>query len=631
MLGIWHLAFGIGAIASTMFAAANPSKAQARPDIVVADFEGTDYAGWNTTGQAFGSGPARGTLANQMPVSGYLGHGLANSFMGGDGTVGTLTSPEFKVERTFINYLVGGGRHPGETGLRILIDGKEALTATGIDSEHLEWATWDVRKLAGKMARIEIFDRATGGWGHINVDQITLSDIRKAEEEKPEPLYHESLRPQFHFTAEKNWLNDPNGLVYYKGEYHLFFQHNPEGINWGNMTWGHAVSKDLVHWKQGTNALLPDRFGTMFSGSAVVDWNNTSGLQTGKEPPLIAMYTAAGDTSPESKGQPFTQCLAFSNDRGKTWTKYEQNPVLKHIAAQNRDPKVVWHAPTKRWVLALYLDKEDYALFTSPNLRDWTQIQTVTMKGSSECPDFFEIPIAGKPGETRWIFTGANGHYLIGRFDGAHFTPEAGPFVADYGANYYAVQTYSDTRDRRIQIAWMSGGAYPHMPFNQQMSFPCEFTLRPTADGLRLSRWPVPEIKSLHRPGKTFETLALKPGENPIADLSGDLWDIQAEFEPGDAEAFGFKVRGETIRYSVKDEKVTALGKSGPLKAESGKVRIRLLVDRSSIELFGNGGALSMTSCFVPPKSDHSLGLFSEGGTAKVVSLTVTPLNSAWR
>ena len=158
--------------------------------------------------------------------------------------------------------------------------------------------------------------------------------------------YKETYRPQYHFTPKTNWTNDPNGLIYYKGEYHLFFQHNPTGINWGNMTWGHAVSPDLVHWKQLPHAIHPDELGTIFSGSGVVDWNNTGGFQTGDEAVLVAFYTSAGNHAPEKV--PFTQSIAYSNDRGRSWTKYEGNPVIEHIVASNRDPKVIWHEPTKK-------------------------------------------------------------------------------------------------------------------------------------------------------------------------------------------------------------------------------------------------------------------------------------------
>ncbi len=158
-----------------------------------------------------------------------------------------------------------------------------------------------------------------------------------------EKLYDERCGPQFHFSPARNWTNDPNGMVFYKGEYHLFFQHNPTGLDWGNMTWGHAVSGDMLHWTQRKNAILPDEFGTIFSGSAVVDWNNTAGFQSGQQPVIVCIYTSAGGTSPESKGRPFTQLIAYSNDCGRTWVKYAKNPVLGHIAGGNRDPKVFWH------------------------------------------------------------------------------------------------------------------------------------------------------------------------------------------------------------------------------------------------------------------------------------------------
>ncbi|MDB6037105.1 MAG: glycosidase, partial [Verrucomicrobiales bacterium] len=190
-------------------------------------------------------------------------------------------------------------------------------------------------------------------------------------------------------------------------------------VDWDNMSWGHAVSKDLVHWQELLVALYPDEHGTMFSGSAVVDWNSTAGFQTGKEPALVAMFTAARN--------PFTQDLAYSNDRGRTWTKYEKNPVLGHIAAENRDPKVVWFAPEKKWVMSLYLDHNDYAIFESHDLKQWTKLQDFTLPDDSECPNFFEMPLAGDTHNTRWVFFGANGVYVVGKFDGQKFTPETRP------------------------------------------------------------------------------------------------------------------------------------------------------------------------------------------------------------
>jgi sucrose-6-phosphate hydrolase SacC (GH32 family) len=445
--------------------------------------------------------------------------------------------------------------------------------------------------------------------------------------------YTEAYRPQFHFTAQRGWLNDPNGLVFYRNEYHLFFQHNPTDVNWGNMTWGHAISHDLVHWQQKPDAIEPDSLGTIFSGSAVVDWDNTTGFQHGRHKPLVAIYTAAGGTSPESQGKPFTQCIAYSTDRGRTWTKYDHNPVLPHLIASNRDPKVVWYAPTRRWIMALYLDGEEFGLFTSPDLKTWTHLHNLTLPGCGECPDFFEIPLEGHEDESRWVFTAANGHYLVGTFDGEHFTPETEPLQVDYGANFYAVQTYSDipaSDPRRIQIAWMSGGNYPRMPFNQQMSFPCELTLRATPEGPRLYRWPVREIKSLYTATRRQRNMRLQAGNYPIPDLTDTLWDIEAEFELQDAASFGFKIRGEEVRYNVRAGTLTCLGRTAPLTPQDNRITLRVLVDSTSLEVFGNGGQVSLTSCFLPSNRAKELSLQATGGAVRLDALRVHSLRSAW-
>lgn len=542
-----------------MLLAVLSAAADERPDVVFADFEAETYGEWKATGEAFGPGPARGTLPNQMAVEGFAGKGLVNTYFKGDGTTGKLTSPEFKVERKYVRFLIGGGGYEGKTCLNLVTEGKTVRTATGPNtqpggSERLEVAGWDVAELSGKTARLVIVDDATGGWGHVNVDQIVFTDTkpptvlreikrelvaerkllhfpvknggpkrnvtvsvagreeRKFEIEladgKPDwwapldvsawrgqklvvtvdklpddsqalaslsqadelkdasDLYREPLRPQIRFSPRRGWTNDPNGLVFFGGEYHLFFQHNPYGWYWGNMHWGHAVSKDLVHWEERREALYPDALGPMFSGSAIVDWKNTSGLGTKDSPPLVLIYTAAGN--------PTVQCLASSTDKGRTWTKYAKNPVLVQITPGNRDPKVIWHEPTKRWVMALYVAQpkpgggeiHTIEFQTSPNLKDWTYASKI--EGFFECPDIFELPLDGDGSKKKWVLTAASSEYLVGTFDGKTFTPETPKLPGHRGRGFYAAQTYSDISDsdgRRIQIGWLQAPS-PGMSFN---------------------------------------------------------------------------------------------------------------------------------------------------------------------
>ncbi|HEX5025676.1 MAG TPA: glycoside hydrolase family 32 protein [Agriterribacter sp.] len=455
--------------------------------------------------------------------------------------------------------------------------------------------------------------------------------------------YDEPYRPQFHFTAEKNWLNDPNGLVYYKGEYHLFYQYNPYGRNWGNMHWGHATSEDMLHWKHQPLAIYPLK-GTpdhyecpAYSGSAVIDWNNTSGLQKGDEKTIVAIYTA----------RRCGQRIVYSNDKGKTWQAYP-NPVIPVMAngtMDERDPKVFWYEPTKKWVMVLYIgpDKNDkergIAIYNSNNLLQWEQKSFI--KGMYECPDLFELPVDGNPAKKKWVLHAADGGYLVGNFDGSTFTPETGKMKMDLGNNFYAAQSYSDipkADGRRIQVGWMSGGIYPDAPFNQQMAFPCELTLKKFPEGIRICRNPVAEIKNIYGERFTLKNQTIQPGSNILAALQGDALDIHAVIEPGNGEEFGFVVRkgnyetsGTPVRYDVKNRKLIVLGKSVDLEPVDGKVEVRILVDRASIEVFANGGKISLSSCFIPVYTFNDMEFYCKGGEVKVESMDIYKLKSAWQ
>lgn len=486
-----------------------------------------------------------------------------------------------------------------------------------LDLHCFQGSTLEIQVEAGE----DVADSAV----HRGLAAITQDEAIKGEE----PLYEEKYRPQFHFSSRRGWLNDPNGLVYYKGEYHLFYQHNPFAWKWGNMHWGHAVSTDLLHWEERDDALWPDAMGTMFSGSGVVDWANTAGLQTGEEPPLILFYTAAGGTSKRSEGKLFTQCMAFSNDRGQTWTKYAANPILGHVQGDNRDPKVFWHQPTSRWVMALYLDQDRFALYGSPDLKRWTLLSLFRLPGCMECPDLLELPIDGDPKQTRWVFWAANGSYVVGDFDGTAFTAETEVLRAHPGGHSYAAQSWSGTPDgRRIQISWATYDL-PGMPFNQFMTFPCELGLRTTEEGLRLSSRPVGEIEKLRVASNSLSNHELLPGQ-PLLVGQGELLDILIIFEPGQAQRLLFDVRGVPLIYDVKRQELSCLGKELSLPAEQGRVTLRLLVDRTSVEIFGNEGLAYLPLGVLLEPEKHAVYLFAEGGPAKLVSLAAYRLRGVW-
>ena len=687
---------------------------------MIADFESDGYGAWKTEGTAFGEGPAQGTLRNQMQVSGFLGKKLVNSFHGGDSSVGKLTSPEITLEKKYLNFLIGGGGHPG-TAFNMLLDGKTVRTANGPNtvsggSEKLNWNSWDTTDLIGKKVVLEIVDNETGGWGHINIDHIFQSDAKmeykdvsrdftiakrflhlpvkkgcpqiwmrveldgKLQHEfeiefatgdevdfyatievgqwtgkkltlvaehvidventlkkivasdnitDEKNVYGEKYRPQFHFTPRRGWTNDPNGMVYYQGEYHLFFQHNPFSVDWGNMTWGHAVSKDMLHWEELPDAIIPDKLGTIYSGSAVVDWNNTSGFQTGDEKVLVAFYTSAGGHARPSV--PFTQSIAYSNDRGRTLTKYEGNPVIPHIEGGNRDPKVFWYEPTKSWIMALYIEREDYMLFGSKNLKQWEKLCDIKNLGCSECPDMFELAVDGDSGNKKWVFWGGNGKYLIGSFDGKTFTKEAGPFDTKYGGNDYAAQTFSDIPDgRRIMISWMQGGEYPGMPFNQQMSIPRVLTLKTTKDGVRLCMEPIKEIETIREKslGKTAMAISTEYEKTVVSEFG--LYDIELEYRLSDeATSQGVKIFGKTVEYDAAKKALNVDGVRAPLSSIDGELKLRILVDRTSIEVFANQGEVQIAKCYVPG-DDDKITLFQKSGGVEQ-GCKVHQLRSTWK
>ena len=719
LLGL--LGYGMVSVAIAILSA---TAARAAEDIVFADFEGTDYGPWKTEGTAFGNSPIQENgFWQTMPV-GFLGRGLANSFHGGDRATGVLTSPEFEIERKYITFLIGGG-YGKDTCINLIIDGKTVRTASGVPngSQELLPAWWDASEFAGKMARIEIVDRATGEWGHILVDQIVFTDskppgfvenpsremlaekrwlyfpikpslttraqyrrvkvicdgkivrrfsaeladgnpgwwsplditewkgrklvvqmdrllensdalklLHQSDEwENAEELYHEPLRPQFHFTARRGWLNDPNGLAFYKGEYHLFFQHDPFASCSHASHWGHAVSKDLVHWEEVGEAIYPEEKGDIWSGSGVVDWKNTSGLGKDGKPPLVLFYTITDG---------FVQCMAYSND-GRTVTKGAR--VVPNVSRGNRDPKVFWYEPAQSWIMIFYAGfgkspkeiQHTVQIYTSKNLREWKPASVVNGGVGDdhylyECPDMFPLPVDGDPNNTKWVVTAATGEYTFGSFDGTTYIPETTKLSSRYGSAVYAAQTFSDEpKGRRIQIGW-TVTFVPKMPFNQGMTIPLELTLRTTPEGPRLASWPVHEIEQLRRNSRTFPAGDLKDGENVLSGVRAELFDLETAIEPGSANKIVLNLRGKQLVYDTKTRILTYANFHAPLPLVNGALRLRVLGDRLSFEIFGANGLVYFPIASVNDSADSLLKLTAEGGTSKIIFLKLHEMASAW-
>ena len=440
--------------------------------------------------------------------------------------------------------------------------------------------------------------------------------------------YNETHRPQFHFTSNKNWLNDPNGLVYFDGEYHLFFQHNPKGLLWGNMTWGHAVSPDMVHWTQLEHALHPDKLGTIFSGSAVIDWHNTSGLGEGNIPPMIVFYTSAG-----SDPVPFTQSIAFSNDHGRSWKKYQHNPILGHIVGENRDPKVLWDVESRQWLMALYLSQSDYAIYGSENLLQWKPISRLELPGVTECPDLFQLSLDENQNDKHWIYWGASGSYIVGILENGNFVSETEVLQAEWGPNGYAAQTWSDIPEddgRRLQISWMRGGKYPAMPFNQQMSFPVELTLKTTPSGIRVCRQPIREISNLYVRNLYNTDIRILDGVPFVPPIKNELLDLSFTLDMGDAHTWTAKICGKDLVYRSNLQQLSFDNTDINVKRREKVMYLRLIVDRTSLEVFVHEGDVAMSFCFLPEAADHVLEFHADGGNIYLRNLNIHTLRSTW-
>lgn len=493
-------------------------------------------------------------------------------------------------------------------------------------------------------------------------------------------LYAEPHRPQFHFSPETGWMNDPNGMVYYDGEYHLFYQYTPKEINIPSPKhWGHAISTDLVRWEHLPAALSPDPLGEIWSGSAVVDWKNTSGYRTGDEAVLVAIFTHFQNGLQQ-------QSTAFSNDRGRTWTKYAGNPVIPNPGLNDfRDPKVFWHPGSERWVMVLAVG-DRVMFYTSPNLIDWQfSSQFGELEGAHggvwECPDLFPLNVDGNPNEEMWVLLvsvgsgapngGSGTQYFIGSFDGETFTnhlPAAAVKWVDYGLDNYAGVTFSDipTRDgRRIFMGWMSNWIYayrvPTTPWRGAMTLPRELRLVTGPDGdprlmaspvLELEKLRVKQTDLLYSPEGIPEITTIPSGYTPMSqEINGKPLEIILDIEPGTASQFGIRLKNETddqvlIGYDVQAQVLfidrrssgivdfdNSFGRhthTAPLKLESNTLHLHIFIDRSSIEVFGNGGTVVITDQIFPNEKINEEAFYTLNGNAKILKLDAWELESIY-
>ena len=493
--------------------------------------------------------------------------------------------------------------------------------------------------------------------------------------------YSETHRPQFHFSPDSMWMNDPNGMVYDQGEYHLFYQFYPGANVWGPMHWGHAVSTDLVHWQHLPIALYPDKHGYIFSGSAVADINNTSGLGTPKAYPLVAIFTYHDTTGEKAGRNDFqTQGLAYSTDQGRSWTKYEGNPVIKNPGVRDfRDPKVFWHEESKQWVM-IFASGDRVRIYNSPDLKDWIMTSEFGSDQGShggvwECPDLFELPVDDED-ENKWMMIislgngGPNGgsgtQYFVGSFDGKTFTnenPAEKVLWLDYGRDNYAGVSWSNIKEedgRRIFLGWMSNWQYatrvPTERWRSAMTLPRSFSFTRTPEGIRLVANPIRELQNLRK--ESFEVSNVNIRDSLVllanSEINAALLEVvlEVEWKQNQTPIFfalelsnsrnehihvGYKT--ETHEYFIdrKNSGITNFEESfagihtAPSFAQENTRKLHLFFDLSSVELFADDGLVQMTDIFFPNQDYTELKLIVDQGEVEVKSGKIYALQSVWQ
>lgn len=424
----------------------------------------------------------------------------------------------------------------------------------------------------------------------LSYDSIPHMDfvLEQSDKKELDGLYREDYRPLIHFTPQIGWLNDPNGMIKYHGVYHMFYQYNPCGTEWANMHWGHATSTDLLHWEEKDIALFPDNMGTMYSGSAIEDTQNVTGLQSGDIPPILLFYTAAGGRNMLSHGIPRTQCMAVSNDGGKTFEKYKNNPIVNNVDPYERDPKVVWLEDIQKYLMILYLAEDRYMLFLSDNMLNWKPSQEIRIANESECPDIYSYKVGNK---TYWVLIGASDKYIIGIFRDEKFIPLTQERQLCYSPYSYAGQSFSGIDDGRvIRMTWHNL-KMPCLRTPSQMSIPMEMKLKVGNMGSFLTAYPVEEINQLYVDTEVISNRALdEPVELKLDNAAYDMH-IVADY----GSNMKLEVFGHTLQINTMDNCIMFGNIRMPLSNDRKTVDIRLIADRCSMEVFADEGRFYAT------------------------------------
>ncbi len=733
------------------------------------NFEKGDLTNWTAEGDAFKNQPTQGDnpAARKRESAKHEGDFWIGTFennpkgahtpgkIQNDAPQGKLTSKNFKITHKYLTFLIGGGRNPTQLYVDVVVDGKTLKRTTGNNKETMTRAVVDLRNFQGKTARIEIHDRSSDGWGHINADDFRWSDddallpdlvddafalkidkdylwipvgnppldiprsefellsfidkdgtalqtlnahFPKSEEEiawwayypvsqwKGKTLtisveglppqkkelfrkiklmdaiatadddYQEPYRNRFHFSPHRGWNNDVNGLYWRDGLWHLMYQHNPLGVYWQNMHWGHAVSKDLIHWENRPMALLQNGIkDMMFSGTAFVDKANTSKLDPSGKGAVFLAFTSTG------RGE----CLAYSLDDGATWQEVDNNPVIKHAG---RDPKVFWHEPTKKWVLIVYSNaKKDldppaelpfrrkniethpypgynFAIYTSSDLREWEPVSNFTMPDRStvyECPDLVPLPVDGDPKNTKWVVWGVMQYYHIGDFDGKTFTPMYPYSLTGVDDRCRAAIVFDNAPDKRtVLIGWTGDGwpgmvaRFPDLRFSQGMTLPMDLSLKTTPDGIRLFAYPVKEIEQLRgKPIIELKNTSFAKAKAALEALNGPetKWlDIVIEYKQKPDTKLTLHVDGLKTHTQMNTRGDFITEKDGQPFTPAPTGELRMLVDTAIIDCYLDKGRRASVKRRNADKIGTTELILEREGDAEVTSLTVYPMQSIW-